>query len=192
MITRRMMLAGSGASLALIPTPIIADDGPVLGDDGLYHQSWFLDSFLELKDDIEEAAEAGKQLVIFWELRGCPYCKETHFTNLGRKDIREFIQANFVVLQLNILGSRLVVDVDGEELSEKKLASRYGVRFTPTFQFLGDDVAQMTDSKPRKREVARAQGYLKPDHFLLMFEYVQSRSYQTLSFRQYLKSRKSS
>ncbi len=190
MITRRMMLASSSASLTLglTPTPIFADDGPVLGDDGLYHQSWFLESFLELKDDIEEAGASGKQLVVFWELRGCPYCKETHFTNLGRKDIRKFIQANFEVLQLNILGSRMVVDVDGEELSEKKLASKYGVRFTPTFQFLGDDITQMTNQKPRKREVARAQGYLKPDHFLLMFQYVQSRSYQTLSFRQYLKS----
>jgi thioredoxin-related protein len=194
MITRRKLLVATGAVAAL---PVISQASmgaelPVLGDDGLYHQSWFLESFLELKDDINEAAGNNKQLVIFWELKGCPYCKETHFTNFGRGDIRTFVQKNFEVLQLNILGSRRVIDIDGEEMTEKQLASKYGIRFTPTFQFLGSNIEEMIKKKPRKREVARAQGYLKPDDFLSMFEFVQSRSYKTGSFRKYLKARKSS
>ena len=39
------------------------------------------------------------------------------------------------MLQLNIIGSRKVTDFDGSELSEKALAAKYSVRFTPTFQF---------------------------------------------------------
>jgi len=163
---------------------------PELGDDGLYHTSWFLDSFLELKDDVEEAAEKGKRLAIFWELKGCPYCKETHFTNLTRDDIREFMQANFEVIQLNYLGSRIVVDVDGEEMTEKELKSKYGIRFTPTIQFLDTDVAKMAELEPKKREVARLQGYLKPDDFLAMLRYVQSGAHETMSFRKYLKAQK--
>ena len=194
MITRRKLLVATGAvaALATASRTILAAEKPVLGDDGLYHQSWFLESFLELKDDITEARDNGKQLVIFWELKGCPYCKETHFTNFGRADIRKFVQSNFEILQLNILGSRKVIDIDGEEMTEKQLARKYGIRFTPTFQFLGSNIKEMIKKKPRKREVARAQGYLKPDDFLSMFEFVQSRSYKNGSFRKYLKARKSS
>lgn len=190
MLTRRSLLATCAAIIALPIKNLMAK--PVLGDDGLYHQSWFLDSFLELKDDVKETTQKGKRLAIFWELKGCPYCKETHFKNFARDDISRFIQDNFEVLQLNVLGSRLVTDLDGEELSEKALAKKYGIRFSPTILFLGEDADKMAKLKPRKRVVARAQGYLKPDHFLSMFRYVQTRSYEKMSFRKYLKSLSSS
>lgn len=189
MLSRRAMMAL--AASALVTPAMAAGDEPVLGDDGLYHQKWFLDSFLELKDDLSEAKENNKQFAIFWELKGCPYCKETHFKNFARPDIKEFIQGNFEILQLNVLGSRKVIDVDGEELTEKALASKYGVRFTPTIQFLHDDVDKIAKLKPRKREITRIQGYIQPDHFLAMFQFVQSRAFEKMPFRKYIKSRKS-
>ena len=85
----------------------------VLGDDGMYHQTWFLNSFLDLSDDLTEAAGEGKRLAIMWEQKGCPYCKETHLVNLARPEINKFVRENFAVLQLNIWGSREVTDFDG-------------------------------------------------------------------------------
>jgi thioredoxin-related protein len=167
--------------------PLAIAEEPELGDNGLYHTSWFLDSFLELRDDVEETTAKGKRFAIFWELKGCPYCKETHFTNLTRDDISEFMQANFEVIQLNFLGSRMVVDIDGEELTEKQLRNKYGIRYTPTIQFFDTDVETMAKLKPKQREIARLQGYLKPEHFLAMLRYVQSGAYETMSFRKYLK-----
>lgn len=195
MLTRRAMMALSGMTIfgsALTAPAFATGDEPVLGDDGLYHQKWFLDSFLELKDDLSEAKGNNKRLAIFWELKGCPYCKETHFKNFARPDIKKFIQGNFEILQLNVLGSRKVIDVDGEELTEKALASKYGVRFTPTIQFLHDDVDKIAKLKPRKREITRIQGYIQPDHFLAMFQFVQSGLYEKMPFRKYIKSHKSS
>ena len=96
--------------------------------------------------------------MIMWELKGCPYCKETHFVNFARGDISDYIKANFEVLQLNIIGSRKVTDFDGTELSEKELAAKYGVRFTPTFQFFGERAAPLkalTPAKARSRARAR-------------------------------------
>ena len=95
----------------------------MLTDDGLYKEPWFLESFLELADDLEAAHKEGKRFAIMWELKGCPYCKETHFVNFARGDISDYIKANFEVLQLNIIGSRKVTDFDGTELSEKALAA---------------------------------------------------------------------
>ncbi len=72
----------------------------------------------------------------------------------GRGEIR--FKSNFEVLQLNILGARQVTDFDGEVLSEKDLAHKYDVRFTPTFQFFGEDAVAMKQLTPKQREVARA------------------------------------
>src|ERR1041385_7898273 len=107
--TRRNLIAmgaGVGAGLTL-PR---ARAGAVLTEDGLYRQPWFIESFLELGDDLQGAAKAGKRFAIMWELRGCPYCRETHLVNFARPDIEDFIKTNFEILQLNIVGARKVTD----------------------------------------------------------------------------------
>lgn len=185
-LTRRGLLVGASA---LVSTRALAE--PVLTDDGLYKEPWFLESFLELSDDLEAAAKVGKRFVISWELKGCPYCKETHFVNFAQPRIADYIRANFEVLQLNIIGARKVTDFDGEGLPEKSLALKYGVRFTPTFQFFPEHAAPLKTIAPTKREVARAPGYYRPDDFLAMFRYVREKAYESKSFRDFLKSQPS-
>jgi thioredoxin-related protein len=184
-IGRRKLLIGA-AALALAPA---ARAEPVLGDDGLYSEPWFLQSFLMLGEDLAAADAAGKRLAIMWELRGCPYCKETHLVNFAQPRILDFIKSNFEVLQLNILGSRQVTDFDGETLAEKNLARKYDIRYTPTFQFLGEDPAKLKALPPRQREVARAAGYLQPDDFLSLFRFVREKAYTRQTLREYLKAR---
>ena len=192
MLSRRMFLAGLSAGSAanglclLDLNPARAE--AVLGDDGLYRQPWFLESFLELADDLAGANEKKKRFAIMWELRGCPYCKQTHLVNFAKPEIENFIKDRFEVLQLNIIGSREVTDFDGEKLSEKRMAEKYGVRYTPTFQFFSDNVTGLARKKPREREVARAQGYLEPRDFLAMFRFVAERAYEKGSLRDYLKA----
>ncbi len=183
--TRRTLLVGV-ASVAAVGAARAEE--PVLTDDGLYKQSWFLESFLDLSDDLEGAAKEGKRFAIMWELKGCPYCKETHFVNFAQPKIADYIKANYEVLQLNIIGSRKVIDFDGTEMSEKDLAAKYGVRFTPTFQFFGERAAALKPLAPAKREVARAPGYLRPDDFLAMFRFVREKAYETKSFRDFVKA----
>jgi thioredoxin-related protein len=186
-LTRRNLLLALGG-LGLAGSTCARAAEPILTDDGLYRQPWFLESFLDLSDDLEGAAKDGKRFVIMWELRGCPYCKETHFVNFARSDISDYIKANFEVLQLNIIGARKVTDFDGSELSEKALALKYGVRFTPTLQFFPERAAPLKNIPPTKREVTRAPGYYRPDDFLAMFRYVREKAYESKSFRDFLKT----
>ena len=186
MTTRRNLLIGA-ASLALFGGSRSRAE-PILTDDGLYKEPWFLESFLELADDLEASHKEGKRFAIMWELKGCPYCKETHFVNFARRDIADYIKANFEVLQLNIIGSRRVTDFDGVELSEKAMAAKYGVRFTPTFQFFPERAAPLKALEPAKREVARLPGYMRPDDFLAMFRYVRENAYESKSFHDFVKS----
>jgi thioredoxin-related protein len=188
--TRRSLIAGSGALAVSLVGPRLRAE-PVLSEDGLYRQPWFVESFLELADDLQAAGLAGKRFAIMWELRGCPYCKETHLVNFARPDIEEFVRSNFDILQLNIIGARKVTDFDGAEISERALAAKYGVRFTPTVQFFPDSAEGLSGASPDKREVARAAGYLRPDDFLAMFRYVRDKEYERKSFRDYVKGTRS-
>jgi thioredoxin-related protein len=184
MLSRRVLLAES-AACAFGPR---ARAEAVLTDDGLYRQPWFLESFLELPDDLVGATDKQKRFAIMWELRGCPYCKDTHLVNFAKPEIESFIRERFEILQLNVIGAREVTDFDGEKLPEKRLAEKYGVRFTPTFQFFPENSVGLADKKPRDREVAHAQGYLEPQHFLALFRFVAERAYEKGSLRDYLKA----
>src|SRR5450759_5743956 len=84
MTTRRNLLIGA-VSLAVIGS---ARAEPMLTDAGLYKEPWFLESFLELADDLEAAHKQGKRFVIMWELKGCPYCKAVSYTHLRAHETR--------------------------------------------------------------------------------------------------------
>jgi len=188
-MNRREFLAGAGA--LTISGPAAAQTQvhePVLTDDGLYKEPWFLESFLDLAEDLEGARKQNKRFVIMWELKGCPYCKETHFVNFAQPRIADYIRENFEVLQLNIIGSRKVTDFDGKEIGEKELAAKYGIRFTPTFQFFRESADGLKALPPVEREVARAPGYLRPNDFLAMFRFVREKAYEGKSFRDFLKT----
>ena len=189
LMTRRGLLLGAAAA-SIVPLRVQADE-PQLTAEGLIAEPWFLESFLDLPDDLSTAHKEGKRLVIMWELRGCPYCRETHLVNFAQPRIADYVKANFEVLQLNIIGDRKVKDFDGTELSEKALAARYGIHFTPTFQFFPETAAGLKDEMPAKREVARAPGYLRPDDFLAFFRFVREKAYEKGSFRDFLKSQPS-
>lgn len=191
LMTRRNLLQAAAGVAASAVVPARAVAVPTLTGDGLYSEPWFLQSFLNLGDDLETAKSEGKRFAVMWELKGCPYCKETHVVNFAQQRIVDYIKSNFEVTQLNIIGSLKVTDFDGSELREKELAAKYGVRFTPTIQFFSDDVTAMKSRPPREREVARAQGYLRPDDFLAMFRFVRDKAYDKGSFRDFLKAQAS-
>ena len=184
MLSRRALLTSAAFLLGASQVRAAA----VLTDDGLYRQPWFLDSFLELASDLEEATEKNKRFAIMWELKGCPSCKDTHLINFARPDIEAFVNARFEILQLNLIGAREVTDFDGEKLTEKRIAEKYGIRFTPTFQFFPEQTAGLGTKPPRDREVVRAQGYLPPREFQRMFAFVAEKAYERGTLAEYLKA----
>ncbi len=167
--------------LGTAPGPASADKHqlPLVepNEEGLHVQPWFKQSFLDLAEDAEEAAAEGKQLALFWEQKGCPYCRETHRVNLRIPEVVDYIRKNFVVVQMNLWGDKEVTDFDGEVTTEKKLARKYRVQFTPTIQFFP---AKVGSKKPgHDVEVWRLLGYWKPFHFKNSFVYAREKGYQT-------------
>ncbi|HEY5831494.1 MAG: thioredoxin family protein [Hyphomicrobiaceae bacterium] len=153
-----LMLAGAGPASAADPAlpppvgPVTPRVEPSKEEDGLYHQRWFQLSFLNLRDDFAEAKAAGKRFAIIFEQRGCPYCIKLHTELLAQRYINDYMRENFAVLQLDIWGAREVTDFDGKVFSERALAERWGVIFTPTIVFFKDDLAGLEGKWGRELE----------------------------------------
>lgn len=173
------------AAVALIISIAPAAYATMLNEGGLHVQPWFTDSFLILKEDIEDAHAEGKRVAVFIEQRGCPYCKEMHEVNLAKPEITDFIKQNFNVIQLNMWGAREVTDIDGKAMEERDLMRRWRVNFTPTVVFLPTP----NEIEKGDTEVARMPGYFKPFHFLSMFEFVQEQKYKDQVFQRFLQDK---
>src|SRR5207342_3764047 len=97
MLWRREFLAGLAAG-GLCLSHALARAEAVLTEEGFYREPWFLESFLELADDLAAAAENKKRFTVMWELRGCPYCRETHLVNFAKPEITSYIRERFEIL----------------------------------------------------------------------------------------------
>ena len=129
-----------GAALAvMMALPVAAQE---IGDDGLYKSPWMRDTFKDLREDLQEANAEGKRLVLFFEQRGCIYCKQMHEEVFSDPKISEYIETNYFVVQLNLHGDIEVTDFDGEVLSEKDMARKWRVLFTPNVVFLPEQVPE--------------------------------------------------
>lgn len=188
-ITRRTLLAVAAAAPALVTRARASDDEhePAVDDDRLYTQDWFHTSFLDMSEDLAEAASQGKHLMILWEQRGCPYCRELHRINFRRDDIVSYLKEHYVVLQLNLWGDREATDFDGEVLSEKQIAKKWHVNFTPTVILVnGRDAGAKS---MREAEAFRMPGYFKPFHFLAGLEFAAGDTYRDQHFQRFVQEK---
>ena len=126
------------------------------------HPSWFSETFLDLREDVGDAAKEGKRLMLYFEQDGCPYCRAMMETNFTQPKIVEKTRRHFVSVALNIWGDREVTGLDGRTVSEKEFTRTMRVQFTPTLLFFDE----------KGSVVARLNGYYPPHRFEAALDYV--------------------
>ena len=132
----RLMAAIAAALLAV---PAWAAE---LGDDGLHKTPWMRETFKDLNEDLADANAEGKRLMLIFEQRGCIYCTEMHEKVFPDPEITQYITDNYFVVQLNLHGDIEITDLDGEVLSEKQAARKWGIMFTPSMVFLSEEATE--------------------------------------------------
>ena len=146
-----------------------------VGDDGLHKTPWMRDTFKDLAEDLGEANSEGKRLLIMFEQRGCVYCAKMHKEVYPDPEISNFIEDNYFVVQVNLHGDTEVVDFDGEALSEKAMARKWGILFTPTLLFMPEEVAE--DTSAAQAAVAMMPGAFGKGTTLDMLTWVAEKRY---------------
>ena len=116
---------------------------------------WFVESFLDVREDAAEAARDGRRLMFYFMQDGCPYCKQLVTVNFRDEKTVQKMRRHFVPVAINIWGDREVTAADGRRMPEKRFATELKVQFTPTLVFFDE-----------KGAVAhRINGYLPPAEF---------------------------
>lgn len=147
-----------------------------LGDDGLHKQDWFAITFRDVAEDISDAAESGKRLAIVFEQPGCSYCAQTHNTVLADPEIVDYLKEHYVIVQYNLYGDEEVTDLDGEVLTEKTAAEKWGVMFTPNWIFLDDTAG--TGKSVAEAAVGSMPGAFAKGTFIDLFNWVYDKGYE--------------
>ncbi|NKN34522.1 thioredoxin family protein [Marichromatium bheemlicum] len=164
----------------LLPLQAQATEPPgrLLGVKTSEHPTWFKESFLEITEDVAEASAAGRHLILFMEMNGCPYCDKMVEENFKHAPYRDFIRAHFDVIALNVKGDREVAITPETRLPEKRLAEFYEVNATPTLIFLD----------ATNTPVVKIGGYRNPEDFKRILDYVSTHAYAEQSLAAYLRS----
>lgn len=136
---------------------------------------WFKNSFLDIGEDVEEAAAAGKRVMLYFYQDGCPYCAKLLRDNFSQQSIVQKTRKYLDVIAVNMWGDREVTGLDGQQMTEKQFAAGLRVMFTPTILMLNE----------QGKVVLRINGYYHPVKFEAALDYVGQHKEKTFSFADY-------
>lgn len=177
---KRLMLLFCVA-LLVVDGSVLAQTTPGRMTGGRAHTlpDWFKQSFLNFKEDAEEARKAGKHLLVFMDLNDCPYCARTLDENFHGGENKPYIQKHFDVVAINIRGDNEVTWLDGTTITEQALAAKLKVVGTPALIFIDPD----------GKKVLQLNGYRTPPTLRHALEYVHTRAYQKQSLAEYIEKK---
>ena len=156
----------------------ISSIGDAPGQRDNQYPEWFSHSFLDLQEDLKEAQDEGKLgIAVYFGQKDCAYCEKLLEVNFGKEeDIVQYTRKHFNVIPIDIWGSKEVIDINGNELTEKKFAAQEKTHFTPSLIFYTND----------GEEALKLRGYHSPYKFQAALEYVVEGYYTKESLRDYM------
>ena len=138
--------------------------------------SWFKDSFLDIGDDAQEAAESGRALMVFFHLENCPYCaKMLRDSFAADSPNAAFIREKFDCVAVDVRGN-LEVNWQGKEMTEREFAHQMDAKYTPTIVFFDGEGATLLT----------VTGYRKPESFRRTLGYVAEKHYRRIDHDEFL------
>jgi thioredoxin-related protein len=120
------------------------------------YQFFFEQMLGDLSEELETARDDGKKgLFVFFEMDECPFCHRMKKTVLNQPDIQDYFKENFHSISIDVEGDLDIVDLEGNDVTQKEFASRYRIRATPVMAFYdleGELVVRYTGATSGKEE----------------------------------------
>lgn len=139
---------------------------------------WFATTFLDFREDVDDAARDGKRLLVYFGQDGCPYCVKLMAVNFSQQAIVDKTRRHFVATALNLWGDREVKWIDGRTMREKDLARLLDVQFTPTILIFDES------GEP----IVRLDGYYPPNRFEAVLDYAAGKRERSEPLADYLRA----
>ncbi len=127
-------------------------------------------NWTSLKAAQDSAKNGDKMLYLHFYTDWCGYCKKMNKETFKNPKIIDYLNKNFLVVKVN----------PEKDKTAKTLGQKYGVRGFPAHGFSEDGVKPLTS----------IPGYMPPQRFLKLLEFVKTETYKTMSFQKFEKTKK--
>lgn len=141
---------------------------------------WFKTTFMDFAEDIEDATDEDRHVMIYFHQNACPYCAKLVEDNFHDKELVAKLHKDFDVIETNMWGDRDLTDWTGKEFTEKEFSAFMKVQFTPTILFLNaqGDI------------VLRLNGYQSIEKMHATLDYISNKIYLDQSYASYINNLK--
>ncbi len=133
--------------------------------------------------DFDKAVAAAKKerkiVVVDFYTDWCGWCKKMDQDTYGHPEVVKYARKKLVMSKVNA-ESQQMTRYKENELSYQQLAVSFGVRGYPATIFINENGELLTS----------VSGYLKPDQFLPILEFLSEGHYKTMKFEDFMKNRK--
>jgi thioredoxin-related protein len=127
--------------------------------------------WLPIDQAIAKAQSEKKMVMLAFHAENCPYCRKMELEVYSKPEIQQLISLYFVPAKLD-MEHPLTFMYKGVVMTTDRLASIFKVEGTPTLTFLNDEGDL----------VAYQPGFIQPELFKKLMEYVGTGVYATMSF----------
>lgn len=134
---------------------------------------------IDINSIINNASTNNKQVLIFFHMTHCGYCKRMEHKTFQDKKVKQLINNNFIFIDINIDNDEKII-FNNNIYSKNDFAHHLDVDFFPTVVFF-DENADITYT---------ARGYRKVEKFQKILEYIDTKSFETIDFFDYYKKDK--
>ncbi len=112
---------------------------------------------------LSKAQRTNKPVFLYFHADWCTYCRQLKQKTFSHKDVQAYLAENYISIS---------VDTD----KNPTLANEWKVRGLPTLWFLE------ADGNP----ISNLPGYVEPDQFLNILKYIKTKSYDSMTFQEFV------
>lgn len=138
------------------------------------------DVAISMEEALERASQSDKKILVDVYATWCPYCQRMHSTVYPSEEVQKAIEEYFYLVKIDIEGEGMI-NYLGEELTEAEFARALQNESVPTTYFL-DDRGAIIGVQP---------GFLEPEVFSTLLNFVGSDAFRSQTFQDYSTSRQS-
>jgi len=132
-------------------------------------------NWLSYTEGLALAEKENKYVLIYFYTDECSWCKKMVDQTYSNEEVKKILSDKFVTIKINARSENKVVE-NGEEISERKLATLYQVSGYPTTWFLENNHTR----------IAPLPGYVATEQFIPVLDYIGEGWYKSISFKEYM------
>ncbi|MEA1939221.1 MAG: thioredoxin fold domain-containing protein [Candidatus Caldatribacteriota bacterium] len=137
-------------------------------------------NWLSYDEGLIKAEKEGKYILIDFYTDTCGWCKKLDEEVYSNEKVKKIFLDKFVTIKVDGR-SENKVEVNGEEVSEKKITRMYEISGYPTIWFLE------SNHKP----IAPLPGYAPAEKFIIVLDYISGGWYEKISFKEFVEKKES-